>query len=349
MISIRQFESVRTGLVLSIALAASLAIIALVSKHPVESIVIFLVNPLNTLGHIGNVVEMTIPLAFAGLSVSLLFRANLFNLGAEGLFYASGVVAAAVAIQAGLGPFVHPLVAILLGGVTGAVLSAIPGILKARWNASELVTSLMFNSILLGVGLYILNYFLRDAAAFATVSFRFQPDALLPKILPGTRIHLGLLILLAAALATHWYVNNSKGGYELRMTGANREFAEYSGIKTAKVIIVVHVIAGFLAGVGGSVEVLGMYTRFQWVGLPGYGFDGALVAMLAKNRPLAVLGSAVFLAYIRIGADQMARFSDVPSEMVAIVQALIILLISADHFLANWKNRLVAKEAKVHE
>ncbi|SDM16091.1 ABC transporter permease [Paenibacillus jilunlii] len=346
MFKVKYFEAIRTAAVIVIALIIAFLIISLVSDQPVKTIGIFLLEPLSTKGHIGNVIEMAIPLMFTGLAVSLLFRANMFNLGAEGIFYFSGVVASVLAIHLSLGGWLHPLAAIAAGSIAGALLSAIPGILKAKWNANELVTSLMFNNILFGVGLYLLNYHLRDAKAFANVSFKFEKTAQLSKLFAGTRIHTGLIIVLVLIVLAHLFLYRTKWGYELRMTGANREFARYSGMKTAKVIILVHLIAGFIAGMGGSVEVLGMYSRFQWTSLPGYGLDGALVAMLAKNNPLSVIASALFLAYIRIGADLMARLSDVPSEMISIIQAVIILLISAEQFLKFWKNRMLLKEAK---
>ncbi len=346
MFKVKYFEAIRTAAVIVIALIIAFLIISLVSDQPVKTVGIFLLEPLSTKGHIGNVIEMAIPLMFTGLAVSLLFRANMFNLGAEGIFYFSGVVASVLAIHLSLGGWLHPLAAIAAGSIVGALLSAIPGILKAKWNANELVTSLMFNNILFGVGLYLLNYHLRDAKAFANVSFKFEKTAQLSKLFAGTRIHTGLIIVLVLIVLAHLFLYRTKWGYELRMTGANREFARYSGMKTAKVIILVHLIAGFIAGMGGSVEVLGMYSRFQWTSLPGYGLDGALVAMLAKNNPLSVIASALFLAYIRIGADLMARLSDVPSEMISIIQAVIILLISAEQFLKFWKNRMLLKEAK---
>lgn len=346
MFKVKYFEYIRTSAVIVIALALAFLIISLVSDQPVKTIGIFLLEPLSSKGHIGNVIEMAIPLMFTGLAVSLLFRANMFNLGAEGIFYFSGVITSVLAIHLTLDGWLHPIVAIAAGSIVGALLSAIPGILKAKWNANELVTSLMFNNILFGVGLYLLNYHLRDAKAFANVSYKFEKTALLSKMIPGTRIHTGLIIVILLIIAAHLFLYKTKWGYELRMTGINREFARYSGMKTAKVIILVHLIAGFIAGMGGSVEVLGMYNRFQWTSLPGYGLDGALVAMLAKNNPISVIGSALFLAYIRIGADMMARLSDVPSEMISIIQAIIILLISAEQFLKFWKNRMLLKEAK---
>ncbi|MGC5775738.1 ABC transporter permease [Paenibacillus pabuli] len=345
---VKYFEFIRTCTVILIALILAFLIIALVSNQPLDTIWIFLTQPISSISNIGNVIEMSIPLMFTGLSVLLLFRTGLFNLGAEGLFYFSGLLAAVIGIHFTMNSFFHPIVAIVVAGIAGAILSAIPGILKAKWNADVLVTSLMFNSILFGIGLYFLNYHLRDVEAFANVSFKFEPTALLTVIVPGTRIHTGLIIVLLFIIATHYFMFHTKWGYELRMTGANREFAEYSGIKTAKVIILVHILAGFIAGIGGGVEVLGMHTRFDWTRLPGYGLDGALVALLAKNNPLSVIGAALFLAYIRIGADQMSIVSDVPAEMISIIQAVLILLISAEHFLKKWKNKLLLKEAENH-
>lgn len=344
----KHFELFRTAAVVLIALLLTFILISFVSSRPLYTIFIFLYEPLSSLSHAGNIIEMAIPLMFTGLALALLFKMNMFNLGAEGIFYFSGLVAAAVAIHFSLGGFLHPVAAIALGGIVGAAISAITGFLKAKWNANELVTSLMFNSILYGVGQYLLNYTLRDAKAFQTASFKFDPTAVLSRLVPGTRIHTGLLIVLACIVAGHFFMYKTRWGYELRMTGANREFAEYSGIKTAKVIILVHLLAGLAAGIGGSVEVLGMYTRFQWNALPGYGLDGALVAMLAKNNPLGVIGAALFLAYIRVGADMMSRYSDVPAEMISIVQAVILLLVSADQFLKFWKNRMLLKEAQKH-
>lgn len=340
------FEMIRTITAVFIALIIGFVIILFVSAQPIKTIGNFIFGPLSSVRHFGNVVEMAIPLIFAGLATSVVFQANLFNLGAEGIFYFSGVVGAVVAIFLDLPQFIHPLAAIIMGALTGGLIGLIPGYLKAKWNASELVTSLMFNSIFLGIGLYIVNYYLRDPNALATVSYKFKPTSRLDVLIPGTRIHYGLILVTLTVIFTYYFLYKTKWGYALRMTGLNREFAEYSGLNTFKVIIYAHIIAGIIAGIGGTTEILGMYRRFQWQALPGYGFDGALVAMLARNNPLGVVGSALFLAYIRVGADMMARMSDVPAEMIAIMQAIIIFLISAEKFLQMWRQRMILKEAR---
>ncbi|MGL6173390.1 MAG: ABC transporter permease [Cellulosilyticaceae bacterium] len=342
----RKFELMRTLVSVFIAIVLAFGIILLVSEQPMEALVTFVAGPLQSKRYIGNIIEMAIPLIFSGLAMSVVFQASLFNLGAEGIFFISAALSSAVAIFIPMPTVFHQIAVIGVGALVGAMVAAIPGFLKAKWNASELVTSLMLNNIVFGLGLYFLNYKLRDVNAMSVVSYKFSETALLPRIIPGTRIHAGLIIALITVIIVYLILYKTKWGYEIRMTGLNKEFAKYSGINTFKVIILAHLISGFVAGMGGAVEVMGMYKRFEWTYLPGYGFDGALIAMLARNNPLGVIGSALFLAYIRVGADLVARLSDVPAEMVSILQGVIILLISAERFLHSYKQKMVLKEVK---
>jgi len=341
MINEKNFNKIRTLLAVIIALFIAFLIILLVSDEPLNTFKVFLLGPLKNKRYLGNVIEATIPLAFAGLATSILFQGSFFNLGSEGLYYISGLIAAAIAIFLPVNGIFLPIIAIVSAGIIAMILGAIPGYMNAKWNANVLVTSLMFNSIYFGIGLYFLNYKLRDPSQSDIASY-----ANLSKIIPGTRIHSGIFILLFVTVLVYLFLYKTKWGYALRMTGINKEFSNYLGIKTFWVVIYTHLIAGLIAGIGGSVEVLGMYSRFRWAALPGLGFDGALVAMLAKNKPFEAIGAAFFLAYIRTGADLMARLTNVPAEMVAIMQAIIILLISAERFLFYWRHKMLLKEVK---
>ena len=339
----RSFNILRTGAALFIAFMTAFLIIALCSAEPILSIRTFVIGPFSQGRYIGNIIELVIPLIFSGLAMSVLFKAALFNLGAEGVFYISGALISTVAIFIPMPVGLHQTVIILMGSVVGIVVMLIPGYLKAKYNASELVTSLMLNNILFGLGTYLLSRFLRDPTVGAQVSYRFEPTALLPRIIPGTRIHLGLVIALVCIVLVYFFIYKTKWGYEIRITGANKKFAGYSGINTFKVIVLAHVVAGILAGMGGAVQVIGIHRRFEWVSLPGYGFDGAMIAMLANNDPLGVLGAAMFVAYLRIGADMVARLSDVPTEMISILQCIILLLVSAERFLHRYKRKWIEK------
>ena len=342
----KKFDIIRTFVAISISLIIGFVIILFVSDEPLSTIYYFVLGPLGKVRYMGNVVEMAIPLIFSGLATGILFQAGLFNMGAEGIYYFSGLLAAIVGIKYSLPVFIHPLIAIVVGALFGMIIMLLIGFFKAKWGASELVMSLMFNSILYGVGMYILNYYFRDTSVSNVASYKLEETVRLANLIPQTRIHAGLIIALVVVFLGHLFLYRTKWGYEIRMTGINQDFSKYSGMNTTKVIMVASLVAGIIAGMGGSVEIIGMYDRFKWAALPGLGFDGALVAMLAKNKPVNVIFAGAFLAYIRIGADLMARMTNVPSEMVFIMQAVIILLISGGRFLQNYKDKMLLKEVK---
>ena len=338
------FEVMRTFVAIAVAFLLALVIIFSVSEDPRFALERFLLGPFTNLRNFGNVLEMAVPLIFTGLAMSIMFMARQFNLGAEGGFFCGAVGATAIVLVFPLPPVIMPVLAILCGALAGGLGSSLPAVLKARLNASELVSSLMMNFILFWLGIYIINNYFRDAMAGAMASYRFPEGARLIRILPGTRLHFGLFIAVAMVVLVYLYLYRTKWGYALRMLGLNLRFAEYSGINTRNVIIYSQITGGMIAGMGGAVELLGMYPRFTWFQLPGYGWDGIIVAIMARNNPLLVPIFAFFLAYLRIGADIMARLSDVPSEVVAIIQGIMIMLVTAERLLSGWRHRMVVRE-----
>ncbi len=343
--SLKLFELGRIVIAIVIALALAMVIIFFNSDMPGEALKSFLLGPLDSLRHIGNVLELMIPLIFCGLSVSIMFSAAQFNLGAEGGFFFGAIGASFLAVNWNLPPVIHPFIAILWGGAIGAVFCGIPGLLKIKWGASELVSSLMFNYIAFFFGLYLINYFLRDVNAGAMVSYPFGETAKLIKLIPKTKVHFGIFIAILMIFLSAVFIFRTRWGYRIRVIGKNIAFAEYSGINTANTILLSQLVGGFIAGMGGAVEVLGLYRRFTWQSLPGYGWTGVIVAILARNNPLYVPVAAFFLAYLSIGADIMSRQTDVPNEFVAIIQGVIIILVAAEAFLARQRHKLVVKEA----
>lgn len=346
MIKSSRFNILRTILSIVIALGLSFLIIMLVSDDPLYAISKLVTGPLGSQRLFANVIELMIPLIFTGVGVSIMFSASQINLGSEGSFHIGGLVATLVALFIPLPAGIHPIVAILLGGLAGALFTFIPAILKIKTTSSELVSSLMLNYLALLFSNYILSYYLRDTGAGAVVSHLIPATAKLKIIVKGTNIHAGLIISLLTALLGYIFLYKSKMGYMLRVTGENKEFAKYSGLNVIKVIVISQVLGGFIAGIGGSVQLLGMYRRFTWTALLGYGWDAIIITTLSKNNPLYVPFAAFFLAYIRIGADIMSRSTDVSPEIVAITQGIIIILIVAEQFLSKYKHKIVAREAK---
>jgi len=341
------FEFIKTIVAIIFALALAFTIIYFVSEDPAYALNRFLVGPTGTMRHFGNVLEMAIPLTFTGLAICVMFQARQFNIGADGGFFIGAVGATFIAITYKLPPGVHTLVAIAFGGLLGGLGSSVPALLKAKWKSSELVSSLMMNHILFLLGLYVINNKLRDPQAGAMASYTFNETANLSKILEGTRLHSGIFIALLMIALTYYFLYRTKWGYALRMTGKSSKFAQYSGISVTSVIIYSQVIGGILAGIGGATEMLGMHNRFQWQLSPGFGWDGIIVAVLARNNPLLIPIAAFFLAYMRIGADLMSRMADVPSEVVSIVQSIMIMLVTAEAFLSHWRHKLIVRDANV--
>lgn len=341
-----KFEAIRTSVAVAIAIALALVIILSVSEQPMFALQKLFLGPLESTRRFANVIELMIPLTFTGLAVTVMFKANQFNMISEGVFYIGGVLASIIAIKLPLPGMIHQSFAILIAAFIGGLIAMIPSLIKLKWDASELVSSLMMNFILFNLGLYVINNYFRDISAGAMASLKFAPTAMLSNLLSGTRIHFGVIIAIIATILVHLFVNKTKWGYDLTVTGENSEFAKYSGIKTSIVILYSQFIGGFLASMGGAVEVLGMYDRFKWQDLTNYGFDGIIVAILAKEKPILVPVAAFFLAYLRIGADRMGSASDVTYEIVAILQGIIIMLVAAKSFMAKYRQRMIVKGAR---
>lgn len=343
--SAKKFDILRTILSVLIAIGISFIIIFMLSDQPFEAIKYLLIGPLTSKRNMGNVIEAMIPLIFTGTGVCIMFSANQINLAGEGAFHVGGLFAACVGMSL-TARFVTPAAALVVAGVAGAVFTAIPAVMKIKTTANEMVSSLMINYLALNFGNYMLNNVIGDPKASAA-SYALSDAAELPVLLDGTRIHVGLIIAIAVAVLGYLFLYRTKFGYELRLTGENEEFARYSGISIVRVILLSQLLGGFVAGLGGGVEMLSpLYSRFTWTSLMGYGWDAIIICTLSKKNPLYTPFAALFLAYLRTGASIMARRTDVTLEIVQITQGIIILLVVAEQFLSKYKHKLIAKEAK---
>ncbi len=327
--------AVATIALLLLVVAVVVVPVALTQSDPLGALSTFVLGPLDTRRHLGNIIETATPLLFTGLAVSLMFRAGMFNLGAEGAFFLGGVAATFAIFMLPVPDGARATVAVLFGAVVGSLVCAIPGLLRARFGASELVSSLMLNYAALYLGLYVVNYVLRDPTAGAMVSHKFPAAARLPQLLRGTHVHLGAVIgLLACGLGGVWLFA-TRWGYEARVVGANPGFARHIGLPIAATAAAVQWLGGLAAAAGGAIEVQGLYIRFTWDNLPGQGWNGLVVAILAGNNPWLVPPAALALSWLHVGGDLLALDHDVPSQVVGLIQALVILFATAAAITQN--------------
>lgn len=336
---LKYFDLLRLFVAVGIALLITTVIIFMVSENPMKALGTLLTGPISSKRYFFNVLEMMVPLMFTGLSISLVFKSGNFSMITDGSFYIGAVIASAVAIKMPLPSGIHPMVAIVIAGFIGGIIGSIPAWCKVKYKANELVTSLMLNYVFFYTGLYIVNNFLIDRQASNFASLKFLESASLSNIVEGTRLHSGFIIAILTCILLFIFLTRTKWGYEIRIVGSNQEFARYSGINTKKVILYTSFISGFVAAMGGAIEKLGMYRRFQWSMAPSYAWDGVIISILSSNNPIFVPVAAFFLSYIRVGADIMARQTDVQNEIVSLIQGVIILLVTAERFLYFIKQR----------
>ena len=350
------FNLLRGLAAILLALAVAMIFIFISSEEPLTALKYLLLGPVVSFKATGNVFNTTsfltilaamIPTIFSGLAVCVMFSANQFNLGGEGAIMLGGFVGALLGIYLKMNTGLHQVVCVLAGAVAGGLIMLIPAILKVKLGASEMVTSLMMNYVVMFVILHFLNFVFADRSKGATQTFPFQETARIPEIIAnGTKLTWGFVVALIFVVIIALFMYRTKWGYAIRMIGINQSFAQYSGMQVGAVIILSQVIGGMLSGMGGSIEVLGRFGTFLWRELPGYGWLGITIAILAKNNPIFVPFAAFFIAYLNKGCDLMATYSDVPSEMIDIIQAAIFLFFAAEQFLAKYRQRIVVRNAQ---
>ena len=288
-----------------------------------------------------------IPIMFTGLATCIMFGANQFNLGAEGGIMLGAFVTALVAIYVPLpGPLLM-VAAVLTGAAAVGIVMLIPAVLKAKLGVSEMVNSLMLNYVIMYFLNYLMNSYLADTSKGITQTFPFRENAQIPQMIEnGSRLSWGFVVGIIMVILCWIFMYRTRWGYGIRMTGINQPFVMYSGMNVPLIVILCQVIGGFLAGMGGGIEMLGRYNVYNWSALPGYGWTGITVAILAGNNPIYVPLAAFFMSYLTKGCTLMSTNANVPSQLISIIQAVIFIFFAAQQFLSGYRQKLVVKSAR---
>jgi general nucleoside transport system permease protein len=353
-------EFLRILLAVTISLVLGFIITLLVSEDPFGAYRAFLFGPVSRLNRAGEWIKESITLALLGLSVALVFKAELFSLGAEGQMLLGALVSGSIALFVPLPGIIRIPLALLAAMLVGFLFGVIPGLLKAHLNANEIVSTLMLNAIALKFYDYILIFFIKPEGAGYNASDFFPKEGTLPVFVPNlpflsdiyqlfntkADVSIMLYIVIAAIFGVGYLMFRTPFGYELRMLGANIKFARYGGINTKRTVVLVFAISGALAGLAGAHLGMGVHAKLIANITVSLAFEGIVVALLARNNPYAVPFSALAYGYLRAGADIMERSSDVSREMVLIIQAIIILLVTAERVLPVIQQRVSAAREK---
>ena len=275
----------------------------------------------------GTLVRAT-PLILTGLAVAVAFRAGVFNVGAEGQLLAGAAAAAAIGVLAGrsLGVFA-PAIELLAGVVAGALWAGIAAVLRARFGVLEVISTILLNFIAAYLVAYLVRGPLQEPLHIYPQSSSLLETARLSR-LPGMRLHTGFPLALAAAAAVWWVVRATAAGFRLRVVGANPDAARIAGeIDAKRTAARAFLASGALAGLAGAIELTGVTFALYENLSPGYGYSGIAVALLARLNPLGVIASGVVFGALESGASAMQRDAGVPSVVVSIAEAVIIILL----------------------
>jgi ABC-type uncharacterized transport system permease subunit len=296
------------------------------------------------------------PLIFTGLAVAVAFRTSVFNIGVEGQFIlgAFGATVALLVLRDLPAPL--PLLGSIVAGIlTGAVWGFIPGFLKARTGAHEVITTIMLNYVAAQIVLFGLRSdFLRQEGSSQPISKVLTPIARVPGILdpfgiPGIRLHYGFVLALIVAALVSWFLFKTTKGFELRAAGFNLTAARYAGMSASGSIILAMTISGGLAALGGSMEVLGTVPQMSNDISSGFGFNAIALALLAGNRPLGVVLAALLFGALRTGGGLMQVQTGIPLDLLFFIQALVIMFVAAPDLVRSiWRlpTRRVAEGAR---
>lgn len=329
-------EIARALVAVIIALAVTAVIVFFTSKAPLDALSQLLTAVPSRPRTIGLWLDDAAKLTVTGLAFSLVFQARQFAMGVQGQAYVGGLAATYV-VMSPLGQTQLGLVlGIAAGMLAGAIYGFLPGIAKAKLGANEIVSSLMLNYIAIDLCNYLVRRHL--AAPGMTQTERFPDTSTFPVFVANTRIDLGIVIALISVLLVWFALYRTSWGLKLRLVGHNAKFAEYAGINATFIMVSAMTVSGALGGLLGSMLVQGQAFGYLTVLFEGgIAFEGILVAIVARARPLAVPFVALAYGYLRQGAQLMNVRTDVPSEVIGVVTALIILLVASSFSLPGRK------------
>lgn len=330
-------------LAIVLALIIGAVIVLLTGNDPIAAYAALIRGAVGSPTAIGRTILNATPLVFTGLAVAVAFRTGLFNIGGEGQVFVGAITAAGLGVA--LGPLGPLAILLALGGavLAGFLWGAIPGYLKARFGAHEVITTIMLNYIGINLATYLALNPLRTEGLVPGTDI-IPAAARIPFIGLGLgRANYGFLIALLAAVVAYLLLWRTRRGFQLRAVGLSPGAASYAGMGIGVNTVLALAIGGAFAGLGGAVEVMGVYGKMTIPFVPGLGFTGIGVALLGRNHPAGVVLGALLFGALASGSQEMQFSTEVPLQLATVLGAVILLLVTATKLVEF----LIGKRARV--
>lgn len=306
--------------------------VALFGYNPIEVFVTLLKGAFGSAKNIATSLRWATPLMFTGVAAALSFRGGMFNFGIDGQLYFGSLAATIVGVTCtGVPGIILIPMMMLTSMVCGALWAFIPAFVRVKLNGSEIVPALMMNYVAIHLTDYIVHYYFLASGTNgdSLKTERIAEQAQFSPLASGYQLTGAIFIGLFVVLAFWWLMKKSKLGYGISMSGMNPTFARYGGIQVDRMRILVMLLSGALAGLGGAVEIMSMRWRFESGFAPSFGNDGILTALLGSSTPLGTLIGAIFMGALKSGSLAVERYTDVSRSLATVIQGLIICFVSA--------------------
>ncbi|MCF0230368.1 MAG: ABC transporter permease [Parasporobacterium sp.] len=317
-----------------VAFAIGAVIILIAGDNPLTVYGVLFKKSLFNAKGFANTLHYASPMILTGLAIAITFKANIFNMGVEGqmLFGAffSGIVGAYLPIESS---FVMKVLCILTGAVCGMIFALIPALLRAYLHVDEMVVTLTLNYAMAKVLEYLSSSVFRDQGSGYVCTPTIQNSAMFTRF--GNNKLTAFFFIALAIFVIMWVImRKSVLGYEVTAIGRNPKFAEASGMNTRKKIIILMLISGALAGIAGAGYMMSDQFKYSlsFSGSPGLGWDGMLIALLGRHSPVGILVASIFYSVLKTGADNINLYTDIPKEIIAVIQAIMILFLAVKFF-----------------
>lgn len=340
-----------TFLAIVAGLAACFAFLPLMGVNSLEAVKIMFAGTFSDKFSAGNILIKTQPLILTGLAFAFTYKANLYNIGAQGQFYTGCICAVSVSLALqgrAAGPLVLVL-AMLASMAGGAAVGFLIGLLKARLNANEFLTSMMSSYVVQYVMQLLLRTVLQESKHEYIKTDQLKKDVWLPKILPGTAVTLGIVISVAVAVLIWFVLYKTTLGFRIRVTGMNMDAARMSGINPQSQFIIAFAISGAIAGLAGFVEVNGM-QHMLLTGLDSsVGSYGIGIAIMANANPIGVIFAALLFGVLQVGGTALSHNTDAPASTIDLMLGFVMLFVLMSFFFRRKAELNRAKKQKLTE
>ena len=321
---------------LVLTVLCGMLLFALLDKNPLAAIQMFFIEPLRSVRGVAEVLLKATPLILCAVGLALCFRANVWNIGAEGQLIVGAIAGGAVALLATRDTSGAIVLVVLLAAAAGGMAwAAITALLRDRFHANEILVSLMLVYIAQLLLSYAVHGPLKDPAGFGfPQSALFEAPARLPRLIEGTRLHVGFLLALLAACVAWLVLARGLVGFQLKVAGLAPLAARYAGFSQRRLLWFSLLLSGGLAGLAGALEAAGPVGQLTPSISPGYGFAAIIVAFVGRLHPVGIIGSAIVMALFYIGGELAQSRLGLPSALTGVYQGLLLFfLLACDTFI----------------